>query len=281
MSVDFRDQNNFTSCAFAHISQRLSACFLSLPLWFSCLGVSVVANQVAAEETLTVASRINTPPFVFGEFQGGIDMEIVAAIENHSNLRFKYIHIPRNRILAPFAGTELDGYLIQPLETHDDGCMTNWYVQHMDYAVTLKDKKINIQHVNDLGKLKVISFDGATKFLTKVFRDAVKDNPHYIESYHQRSHIQILYKGRFDAIVGDSLILKYHQKNHFKRTGEYHEIETHDILPPIRLSARFKKPRHCTEFNKALAEIRQNGVYDEIFHKYENEILEVKNKPQP
>ncbi len=267
------------------IAPKSNSSLLHLKTLLSSIGLFALfcyaTNPSLAQEkeTLLVASRINTPPFVFGKFKGGIDMEILAAIEERSNLQFEYVHLPRKRMVAPFEGTNLDGYLIQPKNTNTDGCVTDWYIQHLAHVVTLKEKRLKIENVNDLANLKIISFDGASKYLSHAFRKATRNNPNYVESYHQQSHIEILYKGRFDAIVSDSLVIKYHQKNHFDRTGEYHAMESHNILDPVQISARFKNPEHCKQFNSALKEIKANGVYDQILYKYEHDVLEITQTP--
>ncbi|PCI62883.1 MAG: hypothetical protein COB37_06070 [Kordiimonadales bacterium] len=269
-------------CNRSFILTRLT-CFVRRLHWYSTtlrrsalglIALSLTTELPAfSEETIRLATRVDLPPYVEKQARSGIEIDLVTAIFKKIGKKIEFVQLPRIRMIQSFDNAAIDGILTQNVTVSEVGCATDWYLQHQNVALSLADTDLVVADLLDIRNLSTISFDGATKYLGKNFRDAVSQNPRYIESPDQANHIKLVYNKRFDIVVGDRRILRLAQSAYFKKTGDYKELKTHYIMPPSLYHARFHDKAMCTEFNQALQKLKETGVYAEITSRYDNPIV--------
>lgn len=221
------------------------------------------------QQDIFLATRIDLPPYVENAARTGIEIDLINAIFSGSPYRPIFMQQPRVRMISSFEGDQMNGILTQNIRSTNAGCATDVYISHENVAKTIASRNIEITGLASLAGKSVLSFDGATRYIGKVFGDAVAKADRYIETSNQRQHIELLYMRRFDIVVGDRWILQLAQKKHYDTTGEYEVLATHSILKPSDYVARFHDQAVCDFFNKKLTQMRQNGGYDAVWAKYE------------
>jgi len=233
------------------------------------------ANAFANEEEITLASRVDLPPYTERGATGGIEVDLVTAILAEGGFRAKFIQFPINRMVLSFVNQRTDGLLLQLQDVKTGGCVTDVYFEHANVAVTLKEAGLTLARIEDLSNYAVLSFEGATRFMRPAFKTAVEKSPHYVEVAFQETHLDLLYQGRFDTVVGDEWILRHSLKVLFDETGDYREIVSHPIMEPLKYVAHFHKDFHCKAFNDGLTALRATGRYDAILKAHYERIMEI------
>lgn len=251
----------------------------------AALALTLSANasaQAASEKTIRVATRHFLPPYVYENATSGIEIDLIKAVFDESIFDVEFVQLPRIRMISAFEDKQLDGILTQNVTASDVGCATKWYIEHQNVALTVADRHLTVNTLDDLSHFAVISFSGATRYLGAPFANAVQNSRRYTESGDQGTHISLLYKGRFDVAVGDNWILRLAQKRYLDQTGDYMALETHKIMPVSHYVARFHDQQLCDAFDTALDKIRDNGSYNEIWASYRARIyVEAGMKPAP
>jgi polar amino acid transport system substrate-binding protein len=240
------------------------------------------AHPGDSQPVLRLATREFLPPYVYEQAETGIEVDLVNAVFKDMPYNIEFVQLPRVRMISSYEDEQLDGILTQNVTASNTGCATNWYIEHQNVGLSVKGRGVELASLAGLKDYAVISFSGATRYLGEDFRHAVRGAKRYTESGDQGTHISLLYKGRFDVVVGDTWILRLAQKRHFDETGERMELVTHPIMPPSFYVARFHDPEVCKAFNASLARLRENGTYAEIWAGYRARIyVESGMKPLP
>ncbi|TNE62058.1 MAG: transporter substrate-binding domain-containing protein [Alphaproteobacteria bacterium] len=244
--------------------------------------VSAVPTSAAephAAPHVRLAVREFLPPYVYENAETGIEIDLVRAIFREAGLQVDFVQLPRIRMIQTFDDGRVDGVLTQNVSASTEGCATVPYITHRNVAFTLKERRLPLDTLTDLEKYAVVSFSGATRYLGRDFADAVTTSPRYTESGDQGTHIALLYKQRFDVVVGDEWILRLAQRRHFERTGEYMELDSHAIMPASHYVARFRDQNLCDAFNKAYLTLDTSGALAEIWSGYRASILVMNTTP--
>ncbi|MCJ9428998.1 substrate-binding periplasmic protein [Kordiimonas marina] len=227
----------------------------------------------AQKAPLKVAIREFLPPYVYEKAKSGIEVDLVQAILSEAHIPYRFIQLPRIRMIQSFEDGKIDGLLTQNAEASSVGCVTVPYITHHNLAFTLADRHLKVGSLADLSHYAVISFSGATRYLGPTFAAAIKDSPRYTESGDQGTHIALLYKRRFDVVVGDQWIIRLAQRRYMEKTGVYHELTGHKIMPASHYVARFHDQKYCDAFNQAYADLNAEGTLADIWNSYKARIL--------
>ena len=222
---------------------------------------------------IRLATRPNLPPYIHDGATSGIEIDLIKAVFKEVGRPIEFVQMDRKEMFSRFKSGEIEGSLTRNITASGHGCATNWYIVHQNVGFTLRSKNINLASLEGLSDKSVVSFHNATAFLGEAYRNVVVKNPRYKEIAPQSTHIGLLYSGEFDVILGDEWIIRYVQRQHFEKTGEYQELTVHPVMEPTLYSARFQKQETCDAFDSALQTLRRNGRYDQIVHDYHRRIL--------
>lgn len=246
-------------------------------LCLSLVLVSLIFQPTQAlygKEPIRLATRKDIPPYIINNASTGIEIDLVTAIFHEADIPIEFVQMPRVRMIQMFDDGLIDGALTQNSSSSKSGCATNWYLTHHNLGFSLKSRNLTVTSLVDLQKYSVLSFDGARQYLGRKFEQAVQKNKLYVEATDQSVHIKLLYKKRFDLVIGEAWVLRLIQHKQAEETGLYHELETHTIMPPTLYSARFRNEALCTTFNEALTTITLKGKYDQIISHYRQKIIQ-------
>jgi len=235
-------------------------------------GFGIGASIAADDKAISVATRPNLPPYVIGDATSGIEISIVKAIFREMGEAVTFVQMDRVAMIERFEKGEIGGTLTQSSTASSHGCITDWYIVHQNVGFSLARKNMKVNSLADLSTRSVVSFDNAKTFLGDPFKAAMDANPNYREIAPQSRQIGMLYKGAVDVIVGDEWIIRYVQRQHFEKTGEYEDLRLHQILAPTLYSARFQDKLTCSKFNAALKKLRTNGTYANILLDYQQRL---------
>lgn len=236
---------------------------------------AVLSQSAQADgEPLKIAAREDRPPYVAKGATSGIEIEIISAVLEELQLQPHFLQMPRPRARHMFENKSVDMLLAQNPALPGGGCTTDWYITHKNVALTLKARSIKLAGLADLKPYAVVSFLGARDQLGPDFRDTVADAASYTETGAQFRHIELLYEGRADVVVGDLLTLNRIQTDLQKETGVFKELHVAELLPPTRYVARFHDDSFCASFNRALATVHKSGKYKNIWNKYEIQLAD-------
>lgn len=235
--------------------------------------VSAIPMALATDPLVRVATRPNLPPYVQDEATSGIEVDVIKAVFAEAGMPVDFVQMDRVEMIKRFERGEIEGTLTQNVSATSHGCATKWYLVHQNVGFSILSKNLSLQSLPELANFPVVSFHNAKAFLGPAFRSAVENNPRYQEVAPQSRHIGLLYNGNFDIIVGDEWIIRYVQRQHFEKTGEYQELRVHHIMSPTLYSARFQKQETCNVFNASLRKLRRTGEYDRIVDGYHQRLL--------
>lgn len=250
------------------------------PSGLLCLSLVLISlvfqptHALYGQDPIRLATRKDIPPYIMNNASTGIEIDLISAIFKEAGIPIEFVQMPRVRMIQMFDDGQIDGALTQNPNSSKSGCATNWYLTHHNLGFSLKKRNLTITSLADLQKYSVLSFDGARQYLGPQFEQAVQKNDLYVEAADQSVHIELLYKKRFDIVVGEAWVLRLIQQKQVEETGLYHELETHTIMPPTLYSARFKNTALCTAFNEALTTITLKGKYDHIISHYRQKIIQ-------
>ena len=178
----------------------------------------------------------------------------IEAIKNFSQHRYDGV--------AVVASGMTDAYFSQP------------FVVFQNYAISLKDKNIDINDINDLKHYHVLAFSNARKLLGKEFSDTIQNAASYREMNMQADQIKALFNGKADVIIADYTIFTFHLRrlrNHFPLDKTYRQdIRFHDVFAPSEYHAAFHDKKLRDAFDYGFKQLNQSGQVDKIYQFYSN-----------
>jgi len=232
-----------------------------LMLIFAILLVSV--NTHARD--ITLVAGLSLPPYIIQEENKGIEYDIIKEALANKGHTLKLEYVPFVRLVVDYK--KFDGAVTINESSGVAGNYSEVVVTYQNYAISLKDKNLSINSIQDLKPLNIVAFQNATKYLGNEFAELAKDNPNYAEQGNQESQVKMLYSGRADAIVSDINIFKFYRKN-IKNFDTSADITLHEIFPGTDYKVLFNDSQIRDDFNAGLAELKSSGKYQAIIDGY-------------
>ncbi len=211
----------------------------------------------------------NFEPYYIAEDNTGIFTDLIVAVfkrlPDHEPI-FLFGR-PNNRLWQDFKKQKVDAVsnLFDTVEI--EGCRSDPIFRFRDVAVTRKSSGFTIESVQDLGKKKIIAFQGAKEFFGPEFSKVVGGG-NYSEASEPRLQAQALVDNRVDVSIGDLFIFLHSIKNNPGSRAEAKDFKIHDILPVVFSRMGFWDYELCHEFNSALQQVKDSGEYEEIYDRY-------------
>jgi polar amino acid transport system substrate-binding protein len=232
---------------------------LVIVLLVFCLSATVHSREV------TLVAGLSLPPYIIQESNSGMEYEIIKEVlaKNNDTLVLKYV--PFVRIAVDYK--KHDGAVTINESSGVTGNYSDVVITYKNYAISLKDKNIQINGMSDLSDKRIIAFQNATKYLGSEFNAAVSTNPGYKEQGKQILQVKMLYSGRADAIVSDINIFKYYRKQ-VSDIDTSAPVSYHEIFPGTDYKVLFNDPALRDVFNKGLADLKKSGRYEAIKNSY-------------
>ncbi len=239
----------------------------------------------AQKPTLTVLSQSNFPPFSFEEkgVMTGIDIDVIHELGNRMNFEIIMKYVPWKRLLKTLENGRTDaGFALFYTEERAKFALyaTLEPIHYSSFFLFVKKgSEFKFSRIQDLYNKKIglqSSFS-----ISDEFDIAVKEKKFNIHNaYSNENNINLLLKGRVDAIIGHEIVTYYN-------AAKLDVLEKISLLPiPVAkkrpaylvLSKSSNKIKNKAELldtiNKIMSEIKQDGTYQKIVHKY----IQIPNK---
>jgi polar amino acid transport system substrate-binding protein len=239
-------------------------------LWLSVLSfclITVFAASVQAK-TLKIGMGLSKPPYIIQDENAGVEVDIITRAFELVGHKVIPQYMPLRRILHALNGKAIDGGINIRPNIKVDAHLSDVMIYYRNYAISLRDKDVQIDEISDLANYRVVAFQNAHRLLGDEFAKSVEFNSGYSEIGQQELQVKMLMAGRVDAVVADFRIFLHFKEKLATSFPSSSSIDFHAIFPPTPYRAAFIDPEVRDDFNKGLARLKASGEYDEILSKY-------------
>jgi len=215
----------------------------------------------------------NFPPFFIEEGERGLFLDITKEVfKLLPEYEATYTFMSNSKLLREinkgekidvacniFAGSNVDAYLSEPL------------FRYTDVAVSKKENNFIINKVTDLKSRSISAYQGAIDLLGDEFKQMAHENKHYTEHGQPSETTLLLAMGKKDVRIGDVFIFLYDiSNNKYKKRGiDANDFKVHRLWSDVFTHMAFRDESIRDKANKAILEIQNNGVLEQIYKKYE------------
>lgn len=242
----------------------LKSLIVAVPLVLAGLPADAGAREVR------VAFGTTREPFVFAGKNRGIEVEIVRTVLRRLGHELVPVYVPNARIAHAFESRLVDVATTSQPQPGAVGYFSEPYISFENVAITLSSRKIKLESLADLGKLKVAAFQKASEFLGEDYKRAVAGRADYREIADHMAQNRLLYRGGADAIVLERHVFEY--QNKLLASSRFAEkpqpVDIHRLFPPTLYRMRFHDMALRDEFDLEFAAITQLGIPEAITRKY-------------
>jgi polar amino acid transport system substrate-binding protein len=232
-----------------------------LPPASAFLAFFLLCNAALAAP-LRVALGESKLPYVAAETQSGIEYDLVSAALKRAGIVHQIYFIPNKRAQAMLANGELDAAI-----NNDGTNVSEPYIAYKNMAITLCEKRVNLEKISDLARYPVGAFQNAHLYLGAEFAAVAQNKTHYFEVAQQHLLTRMLSVGRIDVVVSDINVFK--QFNREVDPTAKRDICPFPLFSPTRYRLAFRDAAIRDRFNAALSQLREAGMYEELAKKYD------------
>lgn len=210
----------------------------------------------------------------------GIQIDLFNAIFKDSPYKPKFFFVPLYRVSTDVDKLHADGAtrMFHFTNKSIEGFFSKEpYIKYKGCVVTLATAK-NFSSFNDLNRLSIVGFQGASISFSPEAIEAIKKSPEYKEINNQLSQVTLLHLNRVDAIIADIYISEA-KESFFAQENKVPEkkLKCNIDLHSEPYYAFFKSKNVRDAFDAGFEKIVKDGTYDKIFAKYNVENLLFKN----
>lgn len=236
-----------------------------------CLGITLPAWST---EKIKVAFGDALAPWVMPDTHNGIILDILTEALEPAGYEIEPIYYPYLRRITSYKSGLVDVTCDINLNTikdqNLDGFLSDDAYAYENLAFSLREKGYQFKHLNELGNLTLLSWQGAIAHLGDEYAEMATNNPFYLETDRQESQVQMLFLKRVDVIQLDKQIFKYYRSKVSKK-GRINTTAKVDSFPLFGQSPNgflFRDIKIRDEFNRQLKILKDSGRYAEIFERY-------------
>lgn len=252
---------------------------IRLVTWlFTVFAIIGLSTNVSAGDVVTIGFKKGKEPYVMASSPPkesdydlnndlGVEVEIVKEVFAMYGKTIRPVYMNYDRMVEQIQGGKLDavGNIFPGVQ---GVYYMNKYIHLHDHIIYNSKLGENIKSVTDLAGKRVVAYQNARKYLGPNYNQAADKFKYYKEMVKQEGQVQILTKGRADAIIMDIGIFKFWAKKHAKEGDTFEFVPMGDT--PFYFSIAFNDEEVMEEFSQGLEKLRANGRYDEIYNKYLN-----------
>lgn len=239
----------------------------------ACGGDQTASNdgggEKEKEKVYTVGIDTTYPPFEYeenGEYKG-IDIDLIHAIAENQGFKIELSPMDFGGIIPAMQAGQLDVAIAGMSITDDRKKVVDFSDPYFDAGITLVVKKDNndIQTVSDL-KGKTVAVKKGTSGAKFAEEHAEKEGFEITQFNDSPAMFQEVANGNADALIEDYPVIAYAiaQKNlGLKIVGDRLNGDQYGIAV-----LKGENEELLEKINKGLAELKENGKYDEILNTY-------------
>jgi polar amino acid transport system substrate-binding protein len=229
----------------------------------------VLFSLGAKSEELVLVAGLAKPPYVIPEQNAGFEIELMRGVLATLGCEILVLYVPYGRTYETMQQVQADiGLTLSERSGVENGILSLPYVTYQNVAVSLLEKSIKLDRLEELQGFTVVAFQNANKVLGSAFAAAVKKSPLYIELPEQRRQVELLLSGKVEVAVMDINIFKYFAMS-ISGTSQLGKMKVHSLFPSIQYRAAISDPVLRKAFNQALSEYVNSAEYGKLLAKYD------------
>lgn len=227
----------------------------------------------AMAEPITVALGESKAPYILAESKAGVEYDLVTSILREAGFSPVVVHMPNQRAIQSLAEGRVDAAI-----SLSGPYVSERYIAYRNMAIALCSSQLKIDSIAALGKWRVAAFQNAHRFLGQDFAAMAASNPQYIESSPQATLVNLLYSKRTDVVISDIYIFRELARRQTDLPiNTWQTLCSFDLFQPTSYSLSFQNPGYRNRFDKALAKLRKDGLYEAMAKRYQ--LLDAAKKP--
>lgn len=241
-----------------------------------CMAIPASANA-NNQDPINIAFTFSMPPYLSANLQSGIELDIITAALKSAdihNIKVQNVHYLRAIELSKLGQIDLiasnrnnELYVQQFPEI----LSSDKTIDYIDCAISLKERAFKLDKIENYFGKRIWAFKSASLSLGETFSEMAMSNPYYSEDFDQQKQLEMLVMGRIDIAVSDRNIFTYKLGS----TSNYNEnlFDYTTIGQPTERIVRSSNRGLINKINQGLSMIRDNGTFQEILIKYENQFF--------
>ena len=194
------------------------------------------------------------------------ELEITKVIFKKMGLRPQFVYCELVEIPKKIISGEVEAALTLKTGLAGGIYYSDDYIVYQNVALALKESKIKIEGIKDLGKYSVTAFQNANRYLGSQYREVVRKHQNYIEYLEQKVQVDKFVNKQFNVFVGDYEIFKFHLKELGNSIDEKN-IEVFRIFSPSNYKMGFLNKELRDNYNIQLEKVKESGDYLRIQQK--------------
>ena len=227
---------------------------------------------LAGEKAVMVAVDHATQPFTLPDSDSGLQVEIIRAAFASQSTLVTFVYLPAKRTALAFKSGLVDVLTDDKPGNNVTNVNSHWPVMTFrNQAITSASKHLKLNSIADLGNLRVVAFQDASRYLGAEFAAMANNNSAYLELAHMPSRMLTL--NRTDVIISQPDIFRFNLANESSPTQinqVFESFDYHDILPAVnQYWFGFRDEALRDRFERGVAAIYANGEIDALFRKYQ------------
>lgn len=219
---------------------------------------------------LRVAFSLDKPPYVIRDTESGLEVEILRRVFLDMGYEMTPIFQPPARSVRSLELGRVDA--MATITNMPKFHLSEPYITFKNFAWTLKDRKIDLKALNDLGRYRVMAFQNARYFFGSQYNKAVEKNSNYEEYADQKRQLKMLFADRVDVIICEERTLQINKKD-IEGTSKKKlpELQKHALFGESRYSVAFRDVKLRDSFNESLEKLDSQKAFRAIYKKYTEE----------
>ena len=219
-------------------------------------------------DTVRVAVANMQPPYFIEASGTGLDIDIVSEALTTMGHQITLIPVKSSEMDDVLTTGVADIVIPQTASSHADGAVLSVpYSTRNLAAFALSERRLPINSAADLSTYRVVSFDGASRFVGASFQSVSNNNTYYSETPRHHSLVDRLFSERADVIVMDKYTFDFFKTNP-RRVPTNRETMELSWFEPVPVMAGFASDELRIGFDKALKTLMMTGRINSIAAAY-------------
>lgn len=236
--------------------------------------VLLIPNTGFCKKELTVAFGNVLAPWVIPSENSGILIELMTATMEPIGYKIVPLYLPYLRRISAYKNDAVDVSSDINSKTILAENLIGYYsgpvYEYQNYLISLSENNFTFNSLEDIGKLSLISWQGASEHLGGYYKNITANNPNYRENHDQSLQVKAIFLKRFDLAQMDLQIFKYY-RNQIQKAGTIDTSAKVDFFPVLGASPNgflFKDEKIKDLFVERVKQLKSSGEYQKIFDKY-------------
>lgn len=221
----------------------------------------------ASAATLRLAVGLPKPPYVEAGGQGGLEAALAIAVLAQAGYQAKVVQVPQARGLAMLKEGQVEAMITLIPGASEGVFYSQPLIYYRNRAITLQGSGISLNHINDLSRHTVASFQNARLLFGSDFATAVARSPGYSEHADQDTLNRLLLNRRVDVVISDEYIFRANPTQ-TDLNGVRYNIVSFALFGNSPRHVGFVSHELRQQFDAALLKLKASGEYERINQYY-------------